>query len=184
MRAHHNKKCRDLEFVVGEWTWLRLQHRSAAGVTSQNPSKLAPCFYGPYKVLERIGEVAYRLHLPAKSKIHDVFHVSLLKKFTDTPPDHVVHLPVIQHGHVIPVPDQIVRARLNRGIWEVLVSWQGRSSSDTTWEKLDDFKIAYPEVQLRDELFRGEGGNVVDSFAGQVYRRRRQNKELAQIVSR
>jgi hypothetical protein len=63
------------------------------------------------------------------------------------------------------------------------VSWQGCSSSDTTWEKFNDFKKAYPEVQLGDELFHGEGGNVVDSFVGQVYRRRRQNKEPAQIIS-
>jgi hypothetical protein len=163
MRAHHNKKHHDLEFIVGEWAWLRLQHRSAAGFT-QNPSKLAPRFYDLYKVLERIGEVAYCLHLPAKSKIHDVFHVSLLKKFTGTPPDHVSKAEPWYLG-------------------EVLVSWQGRSSSDTIWEKLDDFKKAYPEVQLGDELFHGEGGNVVDSFVGQVYRRRRQNKEPAQIIS-
>jgi transcriptional regulator GlxA family with amidase domain len=42
--------------------------------------------------------------------------------------------------------------------------------TDTTWEKVDDFKIAYPNTQLRDELFLEEGGNVVDSFVGKVYR--------------
>jgi hypothetical protein len=57
---------------------------------------------------------------------------------------------------------------LNRGVWEVLVSWQGRLATDTTWEKVDDFKI----LILGDELFLREGENIVDLFVGKVYRRR------------
>jgi hypothetical protein len=112
----------------------------------------------------------------AKARIHDVFHVVLLKKFKGMPPSEVVPLPPIQHGHVISTPNKIHRARLNRGTWEVLVSgqghsWQGCPATDITWEKVEDFKVAYPDIQLEDELFLGEEGNVVDSFIGKVYRR-------------
>jgi len=59
------------------------------------------------------------------------------------------------------------------GEWELSVHWVGRDASDCTWEKLDDFKEAYPEFQLEDELFRKEGGSVADAFVGITYRRTR-----------
>jgi hypothetical protein len=43
--------------------------------------KLVPCYYGPFEVLERVGSVAYRIGLPPTVKAHNVFHVSLLKKY-------------------------------------------------------------------------------------------------------
>jgi hypothetical protein len=60
-----------------------------------------------------IENVGYGLRLPAKARIYDVFHVSLLKKFEGTPPDAIVPLPPIQHGHVIPAPDKCLKAHLN-----------------------------------------------------------------------
>jgi hypothetical protein len=50
---------------------------------------------------------------------------------------------------------------------------EGSDVTSTTWEKVAEFKLACPEVQLTDDLFLGEGGNVVDSFIGKVYQRRR-----------
>ena len=81
-------------------------------------------------------------------------------------------LPDILRGRVIPSPSQVVRARLNRGRWELLVHWDGRCAADATWEPIADFKERYPAFQLADELFVGEEGNVVDSFVGRQYRRR------------
>ena len=97
-----------------------------------------------------MGEVAYRLELPAKARIHDVFHVSILKKFEDTPPSSIVPLPDLLNGRVIPSLEKVVRARLNRGVWELLVHWVGRAPLDATWENLLEFKATYPSVQLAD----------------------------------
>jgi hypothetical protein len=69
---------------------------------------LSPRFFGPYKVVERIGDVAYRLQLPAKARIHDVFHIALLKKFEGVPLTTTVPLPPIQHGRVLQTPAKVL----------------------------------------------------------------------------
>ncbi|XP_066354250.1 uncharacterized protein [Miscanthus floridulus] len=90
---------------------------------------------------------------PPKAKIHDVFHVVFLKQFVGTPSAAVVPLPLLSRGCVVPMPESIVRTRLNRGCWELLVQWVGRPAAEATWEALDTFKEAHPKFQLEDELF-------------------------------
>jgi hypothetical protein len=76
--------------------------------------------------------VSYQLQLPPRAKIHDVFHVSLLKKFEGPPPAAVVPLLDILHGRIVPTPNKVTKARLNRGVWEVLVHWVGRPATDAS----------------------------------------------------
>jgi hypothetical protein len=98
MKQHYDVGHRDISFEVGEWVWLKLHHRQATAITDKTAGKLAPKFYGPFQVEERISDLSYRLALPARSQIHNVFHVLFLKKFVGTPPDEVPPLPHIKCG--------------------------------------------------------------------------------------
>jgi hypothetical protein len=75
----------------------------------------------------------------------------------------------------------VVRVRPTLDSWELLVRWVDRDAGDATWEQLDQFKEAYPDFKLEDELFCQKGGSVMDSFFGKQFRRR--NKEKDKIVS-
>ena len=60
--------------------FLRLQPYRQSSLKKSGVEKLKPRFYGPYKIMCRVGEVSYELELPKERKIHNVFHVSCLKK--------------------------------------------------------------------------------------------------------
>jgi hypothetical protein len=153
---HH----RDVRYAVGNWVWLRLCHCVASSLHMPTSGKLKPRFYGPYRVTAIINDVTYRLELPPRAHLHDVFHVRLLKKFVGTPPANPPALPQIHNGDVVPEPDHVVRSRLARGVRQLLVHWKGEPAASTTWEDADSFIERYPSFQLEDELLI-EGGRDV-----------------------
>ena len=163
---HHH---RPVGFSPGQWVWLHLLHRLVASLNVRGRGKLGPRFFGPYQVLERIGEVAYKLALPVGARIHDVFHVGLLKPFHDAPPEVTPPLPPVHHGRVIVEPAQVLRSHMARGRQELLVQWKGAPTSETSWVPFDEFQHLFPKFQLEDELLV-QGGR--DVMVGLQYRRR------------
>jgi len=165
-KAYYDRHHRDVTYRVGDWVWLRLRQRAAASLHVATSGKLKPRFYGPYRIAAVINEVAYRLELPERARLHDVFHVGLLKKFVGTPPASPPVLPPVHHGAVVPEPDRVTRARMAHGVHQLLVHWKGEPASSASWEDADNFVARYPHFQLEDELLVEGGGDVM---WGRVY---------------
>jgi hypothetical protein len=122
MKQQHDKWHQALELAVGDLAWLQLNHRAVVSICEAGLSKLAPKFFGPYQVVERVGPMTYRLKLPVCARIHDVFHVEFLRKFEGQASDFVPPLSPIVHGRVVPQSDQVLRACPTASSWELLVS--------------------------------------------------------------
>lgn len=113
-------------------------------------NKLAPKYYGPYKVLQKIGSMAYKLELPATSRVHPVFHVSCLKKIIgDKIPIQTIFLEFDEEGKVILEPEKNYETRTkqlrNRVITEYLVKWKNPLVEDSTWED-ESFIQKHPQI--------------------------------------
>ena len=94
---------------MGDWVWLRLLHRTTQSLDPRAKRKLGPRYVGPFSVLERTGNVAYRLQLPPGARIHDALHVGL-KPFHGDPPAAAPALPPTSDGRLLPDPEKVLKA--------------------------------------------------------------------------
>lgn len=163
MKQVYDKGHTEKEFAPGEWVYLRLHGYRQHSVDRRINQKLAPKFFGPYRITAKIGPVAYQLALPPKSKIQNVFHVSVLKKWVGVGMPVQDHLPQVDEDKLL--PQAILEQRRHQGVLELLVHWQGKSPADATWELLSDFQLRYPTFALEDNgNFKG-GGVLRDSVS-------------------
>lgn len=150
-----NQKRRDHQFKVGDLVWLSSKDFNLEGRTP----KFAPRNYGPFEVIQRIGEVAYKLKLPEQWKIHPVFHISKLKPNNDD----LQHFPDRHREVTRPPPvlqenenqqeyevDRIVGVRTRKkgkkAIKEYLVLWKGYPEWERTWESENNLQNAQQAI--------------------------------------
>ncbi|MCI31388.1 hypothetical protein A2U01_0052600, partial [Trifolium medium] len=130
--------------------------RQKSVVTRIN-AKLSAKYYGPYPIIEKIGAVAYKLKLPIGSRIHPVFHVSLLKKAVGEYHEDE-ELPALmdddQVDHYEPEAVLATRKIRQQGeeVKQVLVHWKGKSAEEATWEDVIMMKSQFPKFNLEDKV--------------------------------
>jgi hypothetical protein len=148
-KSYVDQKRTPREFQTGDHVYLRIKSiRSSLKMGAC--AKLAPRYCGPFEVLDRVGPVAYRLALPLTVKAHNVFHVSLLKKYVHDA-NHIIEWSVIQvepEGEFLPEPQCILDRKetplWNRTIAQVKVQWKHFGPDEATWEMKDAMRQTYP----------------------------------------
>ncbi|KAK5775622.1 hypothetical protein PVK06_043535 [Gossypium arboreum] len=99
-KSHADLKCKEIEYSIGDMVFLKVSPWKKI-LRFGKKGKLSPRFIGPYWVLKRVGPVAYQLELPPElDRIHDVFHVSMLRRYHSDP------------AHVVPVAEIEVQTDL------------------------------------------------------------------------
>ena len=115
--------------------------------------KLSPRFIGPFEILEKVGEVAYKLALPPSlADVHNTFHVSMLKKYIQNP-SHVLSYESLElspelsyEEYPIEILDREEKLLRNKKIPLVKVLWRNHLVEEATWEREDMMKLQYPTL--------------------------------------
>ena len=155
-KSYADVRHRPLEFEVGDHVFLKVMPKRGE-VRFDKRGKLSPRFIEPFEILERIGTVAYRLALPpSMSGVHEVFHISMLRKYT-LDPAHVVDWGQIEVDtnetfeegpvYIVHSRDQVLR-RMTVRLVRVLGRHYGVEES--TWECEDTMRATYPFLFMED----------------------------------
>jgi hypothetical protein len=143
---------RNLEFTEGDKVFLRVAPMKGV-IRFGKKGKLNPRYIGPFEILERVGPVAYCLALPPElENIHDVFHVSMLRKYIPDP-SHVIRYEPLQlqrdlaYKEVpVKVLDRKVQELRTKSIPLVKVLWKNHEIEEASWELEDEIRKKYPSL--------------------------------------
>lgn len=153
-RKYANMRRSERVLVVGDMVYLKMQpyRLNAFGVHSH--IKLQSKYYGPFRVIAKVGNVAYKLLLPARVGIHPVFHVSQLKKHPGPTAVPCSDLPLIgPDGKIRTEPAMVLetrqKARNNLPVVQWLVQWENLLPEDASWEDADFIRCSTSSVNGR-----------------------------------
>ncbi|GMJ03683.1 hypothetical protein HRI_004037500 [Hibiscus trionum] len=149
-KSYADLKRKEVEFLVGEKVFLKVSPWKKV-MRFGRKGKLSPRYIGPYEIVKRVGPVAYQLRLPSDlEKIHDVFHVSMLRKYRSDP-SHVMPIEEIELNpdltyeewpvEILASDSKVLRGRT---IELVKLRWQRRGVDEATWERKEDMERQFP----------------------------------------
>uniref|UniRef100_A0A6N2KN05 Integrase catalytic domain-containing protein n=1 Tax=Salix viminalis TaxID=40686 RepID=A0A6N2KN05_SALVM len=128
--------------------------------------KLTPRFIRPFKILQRVGPVAYKVDLPPQlAKVHDVFHISLLRKADKDPARILPQIPVevnedltleMKPARILDKGEKELR---NKKIPIVRILWRNAQIEEETWEREDEMRKKYPELFEIPDMKQSEEEN-------------------------
>uniref|UniRef100_A0A8R7VAA2 Integrase catalytic domain-containing protein n=1 Tax=Triticum urartu TaxID=4572 RepID=A0A8R7VAA2_TRIUA len=139
-------------FQIGEQVLLKLQPHVQKSLASRPCAKLAYKFFGPFKILDKIGNLAYRLDLPQDSRIHPIFHISQLKPLTPNYSPVFSELPstgdlTTVDTTPVAILDRRMMKRGNASVVQLHVQWD-KPATATTWEDYDVLRRRFPAAPI------------------------------------
>jgi hypothetical protein len=154
-KTYADKRRRDLSFEIGDFVYLKVSPMRGTR-RFKVKGKLAPWYVGPFKIIDRKGEVAYQLELPPQlSDVHNVFHVSQLKKCLWVPEEQLSMEDLDLGGDLtynerpIKILDTTERVTRSKIIKMCKVQWSHHIEDEATWEREEELRADYPELFLR-----------------------------------
>jgi hypothetical protein len=140
---------RDLSFEVRDFVYLKVSPMRGL-CRFKVRGKLAPRFIGPFKILEKRGEVAYQLELlPQLSDVHDVFYESQLKKCLHVPEEQIpmedldAKEDLSYQEYPVKILETLERVTRNKKIKMCKVQWSHHTEEEATWEREEDLKAEF-----------------------------------------
>jgi len=145
MKANADANRTERVFQEGEMVYLKIQPYIQSTVASRSNQKLSFKFFGPYKILKKIGTVAYQLDLPDHVQIHPVVHVSQLKRCAPSTTEVTEDIMAISTDPDLVVSPQRIleRSLVAKGTtsaFRIKVQWSGLPTSLATWEDEEDLR--------------------------------------------
>ena len=149
-KGYYDKRHREMSFEIGEKAYLKVS--PLRGVRRFGiKGKLAPRYVGPFTVLAKRGELSYQLELPANfPNVHDVFHVSQLRRCFKDPVRGVEHVAIdlqpdlSYREHPVRILDEAERKTRRQTLKFLKVQWSNHSEAEATWEREDRLRSEYP----------------------------------------
>ena len=151
-KSYADPKRRDVTFQPGDHVFLRVSPMKGIRRFGKK-GKLSPRFIGPFEILEKVGQVAYRLALPPSlSAVHNVFHVSMLRKYVFDPM-HVLSYEALElqpdlsyDEQPVQILDKKEKVLRTKTISLVKVLWRNSKVEEATWELESDMRTQHPEL--------------------------------------
>jgi hypothetical protein len=148
-KSYVDHRRRELSFEVGDFVYLKASPMSGLRRFKVR-GKLAPRFIGPFKILEKRCEVAYQLELlPQFSDVHDVFHISQLKKCLHVPEEQIpmedldAKKDFSYQEHPVRILETSERVTWNKRIKMCKVQWSHHTEEEVTWEREEELKAEF-----------------------------------------